>query len=855
MFRDFVKPPAWIMAALGLALSAGVHAAVAPLAPRITQVIDETQRTKLPGHVHAALRDSRDTGAADPALRADRLTLVLRASAAQEADLEQFLAQLQTPGHGNFHRWLTPQDFEQRFGVHPADLRKLRGWLQAQGFRIDAVPAGGRAIVFSGTIGQVNAAFGAAIRRYEWHGERHLAASVEPSVPSALAPVVRGFATLHDFRRHAALVPARSAPDFTSGASNYLAPGDYQAVYDLSASYARGISGTGRSIAVLGRSSVLAADLANFRSFSGLPANPPQVINNGTAPALVSGDELESDLDLEWSAAVARTATIKFVTSASTTLSDGIDLSAQYAVSNNVADIISLSYSACESTADVGAGLPYYHQLWQQAAAQGISVFVASGDWGAAGCDSTPGETVATQGLAVNQLCSSPYSTCVGGTEFSADVGNAAPYWSATNSSANASALGYIGESVWNQSAATSTLDASGGGASLYFAKPAWQYATGVPSDGRRDVPDLALAASSVHDAYLMYTSDGQSASTLVAVGGTSAAAPSMAGLLALVAQQQGGRLGNVNPALYALSNLQDAGGGAVFHRITAGNNSVPGQGGFSASTGDPSYNQATGLGSVDGGALLANWSAYAIPASGLVPASALIPATTFVGTAHLTVPAATAWTASVGTPATSWLSVSPASGSGPTGLSFVAQANSGAQRNGTITVAGMSLAVTQASGVANAAAHLAVSPTSLAFGNASVGNFAASQRILIGNAGNVALGLSALALGGAQPGDFGFSGSCSSGLSLAGGASCYLDVAFTPTATGARSATLQVTAGSQATTLALTGNGLMAPANLTDGEVPFPAWAEVLLALLLLSTARKAGRWSTSGRRFSGNK
>jgi subtilase family serine protease len=193
-------------------------------------------------------------------------------------------------------------------------------------------------------------------------------------------------------------------------------------------------------------------------------------------------------------------------------------------------------------------------------------------------------------------VCSSPYSTCVGGTEFTADISAPSTYWSTTNTAGTyASALQYIGEAVWNQSGTVSDgsdLWSSGGGASIYFAKPAWQLTTGVPSDGYRDVPDVALNASSAHDPYLIYSSDGNSSSTLEGIGGTSAAPPAMAAIAALVTQSQGGRVGSFNPPLYGLSEQQTHGGAAVFHPITSGNNTVPGQTGFTASVTDPIYNQ-----------------------------------------------------------------------------------------------------------------------------------------------------------------------------------------------------------------------------------------------------------------------
>jgi pseudomonalisin len=186
----------------------------------------------------------------------------------------------------------------------------------------------------------------------------------------------------------------------------------------------------------------------------------------------------------------------------------------------------------------------------------------------------------------------------VGGTEFK-DASNYSQYWAASNGAGGGSALGYIPEAAWNESA-SGGLWASGGGVSTVYTKPSWQAAPGVPSDGMRDVPDVAMTGAS-HDAYLIELNGG-----LYCVGGTSAAAPSFASLMALVVQSAHGAQGNANPGLYRLASQQlSAGGAAVFHDTTSGNNGVPGVTGFSAGAG---YDQATGLGSVDGSILVNQW-------------------------------------------------------------------------------------------------------------------------------------------------------------------------------------------------------------------------------------------------------
>ncbi len=303
-------------------------------------------------------------------------------------------------------------------------------------------------------------------------------------------------------------------------------------------------------------------------------------------------------MDVEWAGAIAKNATIKFVTTQSTSSMDGINLSALYAVNHNVAPIITLSYGLCE--ADLGtAGNAFWNSTWAQAASQGMSVFVSSGDNGAAGCDS-PSLKTAVRGRAVNGLCSTPYSTCVGGTQFN-DSYTPGLYWSPTNGTGQSSAIGYIPESAWNESSWSGGLWAGGGGASITYSKPSWQAASGVPADGKRDVPDVSMHAS-IMDAYVVQVQGG-----VFYASGTSAAAPSLASAIALVLENKGAAQGNVNPTFYALANQQlSAGGSAIFHDVASGNNSVPGVTGFASGAG---YDEATGLGSVDASLLVNHWS------------------------------------------------------------------------------------------------------------------------------------------------------------------------------------------------------------------------------------------------------
>ncbi len=592
--------------------------------------IDNSQTVVLPGNVYPLARPEYDVGLASPSLPMDRMILALKMSGEKRAALKKRLAEQQDPSSPLYHQWLTPQEFGARFGADPSVLAATKSWLRSRGFRIDSVGKGGLWINFSGDVQSVESAFHTRIHNYLVNGRRYQANDRDPSIPAPLGPYVAGVVSLNNFPRKAMHTPFRPVqpwqvtPEYTSSTGNhYLGPADFATIYDLTPLYSTGINGSGAAIAIVGRThpSALLTDWSSFRSFFGLSAGTLNVIVNGPDPGdLGQNEDFEADLDVEWSGAVAPQASIDFVISASTSTADGVDLSAQYIVDNNLAPVMSTSFGLCE--ADLGsAGNDFYNNLWMQAAAQGITSLVASGDNGAAGCDS-PSVNSGTS-VAVNGLASTPYDVCVGGTLF-LDSSNPGQYWSTTNNPTTyGSALSYIPEAAWNESGASSTcptgdtcsnLYATGGGASTLYPKPTWQVSPGVPADGMRDIPDVALNAAT-YDGYIV-ASGGQ----LYIAGGTSASSPSFAGVMALVVQKAAERQGNANVRLYQLGNAQYTGAGpVVFNDVTTGDNSVPGVTGFSCGTG---YDQATGLGSVDGAALVNAWSSSNCPTINLSPPS-----------------------------------------------------------------------------------------------------------------------------------------------------------------------------------------------------------------------------------------
>ena len=574
---------------------------------RIVNFIDDDHRVPLRGNTHPLALARYDAGPVSSDFPMDHMLLNLLPDPAQQNALTQLLDAQHDPDSPSYHQWLTPEQFGERFGVSDSDLAQIVGWLAGHGLQVEEVTAGRRALIFSGAAAQVESAFHAPIHSYKIADQLHHANAIDPEIPAALAQVVGGVVSLHDFYSEPLYHNLRKlSPGFTLGSSYYLAPPDFATIYNLVPLYQQSIDGTGESVAIVGRSNIKLADVRQFRASFGLPANDPQIVVNGPDPGIVSaGEETEADLDVEWSGAVARNAVIKFVVSKSTNSSDGVDLSAQYIVNHNLAPVMSTSFGLCEASLG-SSGNSFLKALWQQAAAQGITVFVSSGDNGAAGCDS-PSAPSATHGRAVNGLCSTPYSVCVGGTEFN-DASNPSLYWSPTNAPiTQASALSYIPEGVWNESARGYGLWSSGGGASSIYAKPSWQTGAGVPADNHRDVPDVSLSSAG-HDGYLIYREGN-----LYVVGGTSAASPSFAGVMALVVQHTAARQGNANTVFYSLAAKQRAGAAAVFHDITTGSNTVPGLTGFNATT---AYDQATGLGSIDASLLVSHWSDATAPAT-----------------------------------------------------------------------------------------------------------------------------------------------------------------------------------------------------------------------------------------------
>jgi hypothetical protein len=579
--------------------------------PRITAAVNDTQLTVLRGNTHPLAQPQYDHGPAPATLPMQHMLLVLKRSPAQETALEGFMTEQLDKSSPNYHHWLTPTEFGQLYGPAQQDIDLITKWLSAHGFQVNSVAAGRTTIDFSGNAGQVQAAFHTAIHQYVVKNEQHWANSSDPSIPTALTPVVAGIRSLHNFNpkpanhlRRAALRPGftfnnGSACDIAGSSDDCFAvgPGDFATIYNVPT----GETGAGETIAIVGDSNINLADISQFRALFSLPANVPNVIlANGTNPGLTS-DEIEAALDTEWSGAVAQEATIDLVIAPSTNTSFGGDIAANYIIQHNVAPILSESFGECELGLGT-TGNAMYNTMWQQAAAQGITVLVSAGDDGSAACDideiNGPITQPASNGLEVNGVASTPYNVAVGGTDFN-DVGTQTSYWN-TAPGTITSALKYVPESTWNdtctnaqvfplvsdtppitnavESCSSLTVQQAGlvevtggsGGVSNCTtfngtnpaqctggnAQPTWQNGLAGVQGTTRNLPDISLFAGDgfAGSFYVMCEMDTSASSggqgnepcalgttpNFVGVGGTSVSVQAFAGIMALVDQKNG---------------------------------------------------------------------------------------------------------------------------------------------------------------------------------------------------------------------------------------------------------------------------------------------------------------------------
>jgi hypothetical protein len=595
--------------------------------PLITQPIDEERSVSLQGNVHPLAQARDDAGPADTAMPARQLVLLMGRPADRDAALSKYMQDVHNKDSAIYHHWLSPEEFGDRFGPADSDIQQASDWLSGLGFQVAGVSKGKTLIEFSGTVGQVNNAFHTQIRKYAVNGELHFANATDPEIPKALAGIVRGVSALNNFHPkpnlrvvgpgHLDPATRKISPDFDLTAQNTQ--------YDLTPLYTAGVNGSGQTIGIINDSNINVGLANAYRSLFNLAAKPPQVVLDGGDPG-INADDTEGYLDVEVAGAVAPGATVNLYIASWDTVADALDdpliLAARRAIEDNQADVLSVSFGECEGEIG-GADNLILAALWEQAAAQGQTVLVSSGDNGSAGCENAATQFAAIYGLQVNGFASTPWNVAVGGTDFYySDYAGGAPsagkLWNATNDTNLGSLKAPLPEQVWNDPFGFNALvfndtyflpdlDAGSGGASgcinsvasvesgsalpffcqpvsttgtlTGYAKPSWQSGPGVPADGVRDLPDISLFAGNGANlsAYAICANPGDCVpianqpTPVTLVGGTSASVQAMAGIMALVDQKYG-RQGQADYTLYALAQQKPS----AFHDITLGGNNVP---------------------------------------------------------------------------------------------------------------------------------------------------------------------------------------------------------------------------------------------------------------------------------------
>jgi subtilase family serine protease len=556
-----------------------------------------------------------------PAAPDRQLTIRVSFALRNRAALGKLLSEQHDPASPRYHDWLTSAEFEARFGRTRDEIEAVKAWLSREGFQI--LHTSVHEITCRGTVATAETAFAIAIMSSA-DGSLY-ANAADPQIPAKYAGVIGSIDGLTNMfhaqpagirppgtPHPAPLSPAaQSAPSalsihgaggtsetwgaiepavfvnpyYSGGDGLGFGPADLYTFYDEKPLLSGGTNGGGGDcLALVEDSDYLPSAVTQFNSTFALSAlTPNNVYPDGTSPGR-NGDEYEALLDIEWAHAVAPGAPISVYignNATSTSGNGGLFDAIQKSVNDDTCGVISISYYYC------GFSSSFYTStldtVFAKAAAQGQSVFISSGDFGAAGSVYNGSKCVTGTSPNVNEMSADPNVTSVGGTEFTPNY----------NGSGNDA--GSVPENAWNDSGA-GTPGATGGGASAYFSKPSYQTPPLTPSDGARDVPDVSMAASWYHPGFYADMDNGGSAQMQCCWGGTSIAAPMWAGLSKLIAQLEGVRLGNMNPRIYQLGALDNSSQSGL-RDVTSGNNSYNGVTGFTAV---PGYDQATGWGSAD---------------------------------------------------------------------------------------------------------------------------------------------------------------------------------------------------------------------------------------------------------------
>ena len=440
-------------------------------APLVTQPINDGNLVVLPGNTRPeAVVTANDRGVVAEDLPLQHMQLQLRRPAAQEQALVALIDQLHDRNSPNYHHWLTAAEIGDRFGPAASDIQAVTGWLTQHGFAVNTVYTNGMVIDFSGSAGQIRAAFHTEIHNLQVANVAHIANTSDPQVPAALAPVIVGVVSLNDFKPtpvfvHPDVRADAKPPTETDGVTHYVSPGDIATIYNFKPMFASNLNGHGQTIYVIGNSDMYQrSDWTTFRQAFGIPntsynvnlefvgPEPPSGSGNCFYPGTNNGSNSEATLDVEYASAAAPGAEIVLAACADTGgVTSGILIAVQNLV--NAASppaIISISYEHCEATAGASMNAAI-NTAYQTGVAEGTSIYAAAGDQGASGC--TFQGLTGNAGIGVNAFASTPYNVAVGGTDFEDDyLGEDSSYWNVNNAADWSSAKSYIPEIPWNSS-------------------------------------------------------------------------------------------------------------------------------------------------------------------------------------------------------------------------------------------------------------------------------------------------------------------------------------------------------------------------------------------------------------------
>ncbi len=549
--------------------------------------VARAQTVELPGHLAPAMAALRNTHSAAEN-RQLKVTVVF--ALRNQEQLDKLLGDQQDPASPQYQQWLTPDEFDSRFGPSASDYYAVQDWLASQGFSIVGGDIRNRAITATAPVSAVEDAF--AVNIVESGDGALFANTVNPSVPMRFASVIGSIDGLDNL--HASIAPSLVQPGEAKRVTTQkplyknaghivaFAPPDLYTFYDETPLLKKGVNGNTKDcIAVVEESNYRDAPVNLFdKTFQIAAPSVTKVLADGTDPGL-NVEETGDWIDLEYAHAIAPASPLEVVIGNpnDATASGPIIDALQSAVTSNRCAVITVNFITCGNAASFYTGT--FDGIVKKGASQGQSILFPAGDRGAAGFvyDPKQNSCVVASTRNVNEFSADPNVISVGGTEFNPR------YNSAGND------VSFVAESAWDEQKVGA---AGGGGVSAVFARPSYQKP--VNKGAMRDVPDLSMEAASLHPGLFLGDMKNGQAVIDCCWGSTDFSTLMVAGVLKLLEQKTGKRQGNINPYLYAIGGKSNAAALGI-RDVKMGGNGFNNVQGFPAV---PGYDLCTGWGTLD---------------------------------------------------------------------------------------------------------------------------------------------------------------------------------------------------------------------------------------------------------------